>query len=281
MMNPQRRKLTTKNIITDILRIVGPTGLSTKAMLEMGTLFGYNQNAMRVAITRLIGNSTIEKMQLPDANNKPTSHYRLCATTDPLTLFIEEWRLGKNRTKAWKANHWLACHLPKSAGRTGRTQSLKALTFLGFRQGPDKLWIRPDNLKKTFTQIERQLQQFGLESSATLMRVNQLQNGINEQWQSQWADKQSRKNYRQHYGEITGELIRSQAILSSKSDIDAMAETFSLGGNVIDLLIKDPLLPEQIENPEAREVLCSAMLEYDNSARAIWQQRIEAIAQAL
>jgi len=279
-MTSQQRELTPKNIITDILRIVGPRGLSTKAMLELGSLFAYKQNAMRVAITRLIGSGTIEKMQLPDAKNKPSSHYRLSSATDPLTLFIEEWRLGEGRCKPWKPEQWLVCQLGKTPDRSARAQSLKALSSLGFRPGPDKLWIRPNNLKKTFAYIERQLQQFGLESHATLMAVNKLQNGVNEQWQSLWADKKTRQHYRQHYAKLTGELIRSQAILDSKSDADAMAETFLLGGNVIDLLIKDPLLPEQIENPEARESLCHAMREYDDIARAIWQKRIEAVENA-
>jgi len=276
----QQRELTPKNIITDILRIVGSSGLSNKVMLEVGALFGCKQNAMRVATSRLTSSATIEKIQHIDANKKVISHYRLSAATDPLTLFIEEWRLGKKRCKPWKPGHWLLCHLSKNPNRTERAQSLRALSLLGFRQGPDKLWIRPDNLKKTFTRIDQQLQQFGLEANATLMTVSQLQEGINEQWQTLWANTENGESYRQHYVKITDHLISSQAMLKSLAPVDAMTESFRLGGNVIDLLIKDPLLPEQIENPEAHESLCRAMGEYDNIARVIWQKRINAIVRS-
>ncbi len=279
-MPSQYRELTPKNIIIDVLRIVGSPALSNKALLEIGALFGYKQNAMRVATTRLVSAATIEKLQRSDSDNKPTSHYRLSPDSDPLSLFIEEWRLGEDRLKAWQGNHWLLCHLPTNPNRSQRTQSLRALTLLGFRQGPDKLWMRPDNLAKPFEQLEAQLRQFGLEPTALLIATSKLQKGVCEQWQVQWANQQSRLNYQQHFTEITAELNNSQARLTSMPAKEAMTESFRLGGNAINLLVKDPLLPTQIENPKARETLCRVMRAYDATARTIWQQKIDAIVRS-
>ncbi len=274
------RELTPKNIITDMLRIVGPGGLSHKVILDVGTLFGHSHNAVRVATTRLINEATIEKAEQPDSSEKLASHYRLSASTDALSLFVEEWRLGEGRIKAWQPAHWLLCHLPKNPSRTERAQSFRALSLLGFRQGPDKLWMRPDNLTKTFDQLHHQLQQFGLEITAVLMATHKLQRGVCEQWQALWIDQHNHQNYRQHYSEITRELASSQTKLGSMPAKDAMVESFRLGRNAIDLLVKDPLLPEQIESPRSRETLCQGMQEYDNAARAIWQQKINAIVRS-
>ena len=70
----QQRELTPKNIITDILRIVGSSGLSNKVMLEVGALFGCKQNAMRVATSRLTSSATIEKTPHTDTNKKVINH---------------------------------------------------------------------------------------------------------------------------------------------------------------------------------------------------------------
>ena len=265
------RQLSPKNITIDILRIAGATPLPNQVLLEVGQIFGFSANAMRVAINRLMNRGILEKID--------TAHYRLSTSSDPISEFVGNWRNAEARIKTWQSDRWLLCHLPKSPDRSIRMRSIKALHLRGFRQGPDNLWIRPDNLSDSFNDLENHLRQLGLEDHAALIASHKLSTTLSQQWLALWDEPENTLAYNQHFPAMTEALIISQHQLAEMPTKDAMTESFRLGSNTIHMLTKDPLLPEQLCDTKNRALLCNAMRAYDDAGRKIWQQHIEGLFQ--
>lgn len=70
--------------------------------------------------------------------------------------------------------------------------------------------------------------------------------------------------------QLNQQLHNSLDNLANLSNVAAKKGTFLIGGAAIQILIKDPLIPDQIQAPRMREALRQTMLEYDNYGRAIW-----------
>ena len=270
-MSIECRQLSPKNVTIDILRIAGVTPLPNQVLLEVGGLFGFSNNAMRVAINRLMNRGILEKSE--------TSHYQLSTSSDPISEFVGNWHNAEGRIKPWQSDQWLICHLPKSPDRSIRMRSIKALHLRGFRQGPDNLWIRPDNLSNSFHCLEKHLKQLGLEDQAALIASHKLSSTVSELWLVLWDEPENTLAYHQHFPAMAEALIISQQQLAEMSTKDAMTESFRLGSSAIHMLTKDPLLPDQLCDTTNRTLLCNTMLEYDKVGRSIWQQHIEGLFQ--
>jgi phenylacetic acid degradation operon negative regulatory protein len=67
------------------------------------------------------------------------------------------------------------------------------------------------------------------------------------------------------------QLEKSAGRLSGMSDVEAMAETFKLGGEAVRRIVLDPLLPEPIIDTRARRALVDAMRHYDALGRNCWK----------
>lgn len=263
-MIPQSRLLTPKNVIVDLLRMTRQHSVSSKSLIDTGSLFGFNANAIRVTLTRLVSNGVLES----DARGM----YRLAKKTDPISSYIENWRLGEERRIPWNGNAWLACHLPKKPQRSARSNSLKALNFLGFREGLDNVWVRPANLHYSFQEIDKLLTHLGVETAATLMQVDNISSKVSKRWQHQlWNTKALSFGYREGLEKIEASL-KNLPNLNSK---EAMAESFIVGGEAIHILAKDPLLPDEIFETHERDELHRAMLNYDEVGREIWAKEVQ------
>src|SRR5262245_4752532 len=98
---------------------------------------------MRVAIARLVASGLVES----DARGA----YRLSARAAAIGAHVEGWRRGERRMKAWNGQ-WLAVFLPRAPRRADRARSVRTLAFLGFREGLERLWVRPHNLAEPQTE---------------------------------------------------------------------------------------------------------------------------------
>ncbi|MDX1695422.1 MAG: hypothetical protein R3208_16790 [Ketobacteraceae bacterium] len=264
-MIPQTRVLAPKNLIVDLLRMTPQRSVSSKALVDTAELFNFNENAIRVTLTRLVSKGVLES----DARG----YYRLAKKTDPISRYIEDWRLGEERRQPeWDRTSWLMCHLPKKPQRSARSRSLKALKFLGFREGMDNVWVRPANLRYDFTDIDSLLAHLELEPAASLMQSARLKEGIIRRWQHQlWNTKSLDYGYREGIRKIEASLKK----LPKLSNREAMAETFIVGGEAIHILVKDPWLPDDIFATDERARLHEKMLHYDEVGREIWSKEVK------
>lgn len=262
-MIPERRALSPKNVMLDLLRMTRHQPISTKSLVETGTLFGFNSNAVRVALTRLVSQGMVESDE--------RGLYRLSLSTNPMNQLIEDWRKGDARRVNWSDQSWLVCHLSKCPNRSERNHSVKALSFQGFKEGLDNLWVRPNNLALPFDELLERLNFLGLENNAALFSTRDIDGAIAERWRHQlWNPTNLKRAYR----ESLAKLKKSEKKLLKMPTREAMIESFYLGGEAIHILVKDPLLPDEIFQCEDREHLCETMLHYDTVGRSIWAKEV-------
>lgn len=237
------------DVILDLLRGASRTGRSASYLIETGELFGFTDNTVRVTLSRLIRRGLIE--------SPGRGQYRLAAVADPVNEFVNRWRLGEERVTPWDTSGWLLLH---TEATTQREQWV--LGALGFRAARPALYVRPDNLSDTDSLLERG-HALGLASDAILIRGTSHAAG-------NWAGLWDRSAIESDYAEMIGRLTQSAARLGTLPIRTARLESFRLGGAGINLLAKDPLLPAQMIDVDARKSLWTAMISYDELGKRVW-----------
>lgn len=242
----------------DLLRVTEAGALPVRALVATAARFGFTSNAVRVALARLAAEGLVESDE--------RGSWRLAPSTSPLSQHVEGWRLGEKRRRAWRGD-WLAAWLPKGAVRGDRARSRRALTLLGFREGLDALWVRPDNLARPFGAVRQSLVALGLEAGAEVFAAHDFSDALVTAWRARlWDTRALDRGYR----DARVELERSQTRVGRLPRDRAMVETFLLGGRAIRILATDPLLPDEILPGTERAALHAAMLDYDVLGRRVW-----------
>jgi DNA-binding transcriptional regulator PaaX len=178
-----------------------------------------------------------------------------------LNSFVDDWRLGESRMRAWQDGQWLICHLPGPADR-----SEWALESLGFRQLKPGLWARPDNLSLEFSMLKARLHGLGLDRTALLLGPCQIDAATQQTWRNAWRVDDLAQKYRSALQRVQNSARR----LATLPRQQAKLESFTVGGEIIHLLAKDPLLPSQWLDGIDRDRLGQAMALYDQQGKDIW-----------
>ncbi len=241
------------NFILDLLRTYGQKGTSARNLMSSSRMFKFSENLIRVTLSRLVARGLIENFE--------RGHYRLAELSDPITEFIEEWRIGESRRRAWEEGSFLMAHLEQPTDK-----EKWVLTSTGFRQLRDGLWLRPDNLRRTGTSLVDWLTQLGISDDTIIGERLMLQE---KRYRLLVADY-CITELDQQYLNLVFRLERSTDNLKKKPTDQAMIESFTLGGEALHLLAKDPYLPSELQTPQDRDRLWQTMLQYDELGRSIW-----------
>lgn len=259
-MHP-KRDFTPKSIILDVLRLTRCTYCPASKLIAVGELFDFKSSAMRVALTRLLASCKIE--------TDGSGGYRLSSQSDLLSDYIEQWRIGDLRRRDWQKDDWLMVLLPSNPDRTVRALSQTTLGFFGFRKAQAKVWIRPNNLNLPLNELRSLYQAHGLEREALMFKAADIPYPQQFIWESTlWDTEKLEFNYEKQLAKLT----KSRDRIASLKVKDALRESFIIGGQTINLLVKDPLLPDEIFCTTSRERLRLAMCEYDAYGHQIWTQ---------
>jgi len=254
-----------KNVILDLMGINQPNPLETTHLVMISDIFGISINNLRVALTRLAAKGMI--------TNDGRGIYRLSPKTVAKRDFINRWRSAQVINKPWD-NSWIACHLPKGTDRTIRKKSLLALEWYGFKPGLDLVWVRPNNLTLSLTDLVNYLRELGLESEARTFVLAQAEDTLQTHWVNNlWATKK----LDQDYDELIQALQNSIQTLQQSTPQQSLFETCSLGGEAIHHLAIDPLLPQEIRPGDMHTRLKQTMLTYDKVGREIWLEQLSAL----
>lgn len=254
--------VTPKSLLLDLLR-VSPRPVPVRQLVSVGALFGLEGNAVRVALTRLVGRGLLAS----DGRGR----YRLAAEADPVSRWVDGWRLGERRLRPW-SGAWLCVWHPRGGGRGARAASHRALARLGFREGKEALWFRPDNLRARTGALRAELGQIGLATGAMLFIGRELPATDVESWVgSLWRSGRIAAGHRRALRAIE----RSRARLDRLDSGAALAESFLVGGAAIRSLAHDPLLPDEIAPGDHRRALTLALHDYDQRGRALWSQVLD------
>lgn len=250
--------VTPRSVVLNLVRVT-QRAVPVRRLLAMGELFGFNPNAMRVAITRLVAEGRLESDE--------RGSYRLAPAAAVVREHIEEWRRGEARLRAWRGD-WLAVSLPNGSARSTRRASIGAITRLGLREGLAGLWLRPDNLRQTFEASAERLRALGLEEGAELFRARDWSARTQQRL---CADLWPISTLEQGYAAALRDLQRSLQQLEGMPRETALVQTYLLGGEAIRILATDPLLPEEIMPSATRAALSETMLRYDAVGHALWR----------
>lgn len=253
-----------KSLLLDLLR-VSDDAVQVSNLVAVGNLFGFEGNAVRVALTRLVAAGLVESDE--------RGSYRLAPGALPMARLIDRWRDGEARLSPW-AGDWLAVLHPRGGDRRSRTGSLRALARLGFREGRPGLWVRPSNLR---ADAFADLRALGLADGAETFTASGFGAATEAEWRKQlWPLAQLRRDLR----DTLRDLERSRERLPSIPRDDALVESFLLGGRAIRLLATDPLLPDEILDGDERRQLTKAMKAYDRAGKRLWLHHLTAPAVA-
>lgn len=246
-------------LILDLLRTYGTRGTSVQEITEAGALFGFTENSVRVNLSRLVSKATIEPLA--------RGQYRICESNAVVNQFAESWRQGEARLKPWIPNTWLCIHTVKT-----NDKSKWALTNHGFRELNPGLWVRPDNLTAPVEQLFEILVDLGLSAEAIIIENA----GLPASREQEWIRKFNLSSLQKLYLETAEQLRASLNRLGHLPVQLAKKESFLIGGQAIEVLAKDPLVPEQYLPSEHREALWQLLMEYDSAGREVWSNSNQA-----
>jgi phenylacetic acid degradation operon negative regulatory protein len=252
---------TAKSLILDLLSSVRSGAMPVRALIAAGQLFDVAGNSIRVELARLLARGLIERNE--------RGQYRLARAAEAVQSRVAAWRRIEEHTVEWRGG-WIGVHtgtrsrVPRAAARRRN----RAFDFLGFSELEPALWIRPDNLRGGVAEIRRQLHRLGLEESAPVFLLAQLDDDTETRARRLWDVKTLLNGYR----EICSALAASERAVLAASEEEAMVETFLVGGRAIRQLAYDPLLPEPLVSAEERKRVVQAMKRYDDVGRQCWSR---------
>lgn len=253
------RRPSAKGLTLDLLSSLRGAAMPVSALVAAAKLFRIDENALRVAIARLLASGQIARDE--------RGQYRLGAAAHAIDRRVLGWRAAELRIGRWPGGWWLvrAGTLPAARSR-GRRERERALALLGFAELAPGLALRPDNLRAELGELRAELQELGLERDALLALVRELDADSEVRARSLWK----RDTLARCYARSRAELEASEARLALLPEERAMVESSLLGGRVIRELVLDPLLPEPLAPEAERRALVAAMRRYDRAGRRAW-----------
>jgi phenylacetic acid degradation operon negative regulatory protein len=222
-----------------------------------GSIFGLEENNVRVALARLLRRGLVERDE--------RGRYRLGRSAEAVRERVAGWRRPRARLRPWKGG-WVAVLGAPTRRRGSGLRSERALRWLGMRELSPGLFVRPDNLKGGVAEARSDLRGLGLDPGATVVRLDELDAEREQAARALWDVPALQQGYRRS----RAALARSAARLGSLGVEDAMVESFREGGQVIRQLVLDPLLPEEISPTAERDALVEALRTYDRLGRSVW-----------
>ncbi|AMR79839.1 PaaX family transcriptional regulator [Cupriavidus nantongensis] len=250
-----------RHLILKLLVASETETLDASDAIRACALFGISDNNARVALTRLASADLIE--------TAGRGTYRLGRAGRALGEDISAWRIAEQRVRPWDGT-WVAV-LIAGLGRSDRSALRvreRALALAGMRQLEEGLYVRPDNLVGGVALTRERLYGLGVEDSAPVFTVRDLDAGLESKARDLWNGKELVKGYR----DSRRLLEKSSSKLDSLPIEVAAKEAYLLGDQAIRQLVFDPMLPEPLVSVADRVAFGGAVLRYDEVGHGIWRR---------
>lgn len=250
---------TAKSLVLDLLSSLKGEAAPVSALVRAAELFGIAGNAVRVALARLCSSGMVER--------DTRGHYRLGARAEAVNRQIVSWRSTELHMAGW-SGEWVGVHGSATGPGTQRDRRIRAraLRLMGFRTLEPGLEVRPDNLVGGVCATRDRLQTLGLPPSATVFGIRALDPSADRTARGLWEADALRASYL----ELAARLEASFTRLPELPRDAAMRESFLLGGEAIQRIALDPLLPDAICPSRERMALIASMRRYDRRGRRCW-----------
>lgn len=235
--------------------------LSIQQLIAWGALFDQKPSAIRVTAGRLVAETLLEKTA------------RGMYTIGPRGLAMKnkagEWVTALSRVREWEGG-WFGVHTAH-LGKTFRPQLRtreRAFRLLGFKELVSGLWIRPDNLNYSTSEMYAKLCQLGLEPQMVLMRSDDLKQSGLKHPLTLWSAEELNASY-----ERAIELLNLSQCRLERQDLHTVTrESFVIGEHIIRQINADPLLPATHIDAASREKMVHAMTRYSEFCHPYWEE---------
>lgn len=252
-----------REMVLDLLTTHDAHELPLKALVRAGNLFGYTDQTVRVALSRLKADGVIAS---------PARGVHALAAAGALVREVEGWRRREGRLVAW-SGAWIGV-ADAAIDRTDRPQLRRhdrALRLRGFRQLTQGVWIRPDNLAGGTTALRDDLAQLGLAPLATVFRLDDLAPEDERRARALWdAASMDRTEADLDRLLVLGNAAQDAVEAGEAAPEPVAADSLAIGRTVIRNLVRDPLLPDELRPGETRRRLTEGMIAYQLRAKALW-----------
>jgi phenylacetic acid degradation operon negative regulatory protein len=239
--------------------------MPARALVAAGALFGSEENAIRVALARLLAIGLVQRDE--------RGQYRAGRRAGAVGSRIARWRTIEDGIRPWDGGWVGAVRVPpRSARARGGTGAARALHFLALRELAPGVYVRPDNLAGGIGAVREQLAALGLPAAVIVTGLRELDATTDARARKLWDVRRLRASYRAS----CAALAASEKRLPRLRPRAAMVESFLLGGRVIRQIVLDPLLPEAMVPAAERAALVAAMRSYDRAGRARWAEFMRA-----
>lgn len=254
---------TARSLILDLLSTLRRGSMPVRALIEAGELLGIAENNIRVSLARLHASGRIERDE--------RGRYRLGPAVAAISGQLRSWRDLGARTRSWRGD-WVAVHQARLGRGPARRRRERALDLLGFRELASGFALRPDNLRGGVSALRDQLVRLVSDGGSGSLELGRV-------FVARELDAESERDARQLWNvdaladearRSLAELRESEAGLDRLSNDEAMVETFLIGGSVLRQLVRHPLLPAEILDPEPLAALLAGMKRYDAIGRSYW-----------
>ncbi|WP_430402170.1 hypothetical protein [Hyphomonas sp.] len=250
-----------RTLVLSLMSVPGRRPQTLAYLSRAGSLFGMEPTAIRMAVTRLVKEGLLESVD--------RGVYATGPKAAAFTAEISDWRGAPARTRPWTGG-WIGV-ITNHLGRTDRKDlraRMRALRLYGFAQAEAGLWVRPDNLRQSLTQLRAALLRIGLQEDALLVAISETAMPAGVNWRNLWSTDDLKATYE---GAIAAMRASRKAAASLPPDA-AARETLLVGQSVIRTINLDPLLPDDIGDADLFRQMVIEMDAYDAFGRSCWER---------
>ena len=233
--------------------------LPVRSLVQAASVFDIAENSVRVAIVRLRADGLLE--------SPGRGEYRLGPSAQIVNDKIHGWRTVSGRVGDWDGS-WASVYTA-DLSRTDRPalrRRLRALRFLGFQELKPGLFIRPNNLTPGIDGIRDELVALGLDSNASVFRMDELNPTQEQRARALWDSGALEQTYSTLHTEIAVSMGRLEELPLD----DSVREVFLLGREGIRQVVLDPLLPEPLVDEDKRSSMVNVLQSYCDRGLSLW-----------
>ncbi len=251
--------LTARKLLLDLLTARPHTRFSIAALVRAGEIVGLSAPSIRMAAKRLGEEGVLERdgrgVYLPRPD-------RLRAYPH-----VARWA-DRHRSRVPWTGRWAAVENSATAStdRAALRHHGRAVRLLGFHAWRGSRHVRPDNLRGGVEGLRRTLAGTGMAPGAVVFAIDDLDPGADRELRGLWDAEALTSALTR----TADELVRSRERLADLSPEEFARESLLLGSRAIATVLHDPLLPEELCDPEPLRRLVELTKAYQDTAQAIW-----------
>ena len=258
------RVLSAGRVVLDLATASPETEFSTTMLTRAGELIGVTASSIRVAAGRLCKEGKLRRTA--------RGTYILNPEGFPTYGEVEGWRTRVDRLQTWDGS-WIAVEQSalKRSDRTAARRHDQALHLAGYAEWTPTLSVRPNNLAGGVDNARSALHRLGASPESMVMRVDSLTDDDDAAVRGLWDSD----TLLAEIADAREALTTAEKRRSSVSREEAARESLLLGSAVIAVIIRNPLLPEELEPQQPLRDLITHMLEYQIASRELWQSLLQ------